>query len=158
MFTAPADDTTRLDMKKLFRFWMTGGVAVVLAALGARALAMDTRPGVSRASRYGMVETLQRIEASAARHGLAVFARASSVGSDDGRTTYVIVLESIEGGTPVLMSGPHTAPDIPLSLTVRQGLGGFAEVEIAASDWEDLPMQVSRDLASLPELVEEAVG
>jgi uncharacterized protein (DUF302 family) len=145
-------------MKKLFRFWMTGGVAVVLAALGARAMAMEPRSGVLRSSRYGLVETLQRIEASAARHGLAVFARSSSVGVADGRTSYVIVLESIEGGTPVLMDGPHAAPDIPLSLTVRQGDGGLAEVEIAASDWEDLPVEVTRDLASLPGLVDEAVG
>ncbi|MDB5819666.1 MAG: hypothetical protein JWQ11_3306 [Rhizobacter sp.] len=145
-------------MRKLFRFWMTGGVAVVLAALGARAMAMDTRPGVSRASRYGMIETMQRIEASAARHGLAVFARSHAVAQADGRMAYVIVLESIEGGTPVLMEGPHAAPDLPLSLTVRQGAGGLAEVVIEASDWEDLPHQVTRDLASLPGLVDEAVG
>jgi uncharacterized protein (DUF302 family) len=144
-------------MRKLFRFWMTGGVAVVLAALGGRAMALEDKPGISRSSRYSVVETMQRIEASAARHGLSVFARSGGFAQLDGGVTHIIVLESSQGGTPVVMEGPHTAPDLPLCVTIRRGVAGLTEVLISSADWEGLPQQVTRDLESLPEVVDEAL-
>ena len=50
------------------RFWRTGAIAVVMAALGGARI-VQAAPMESRISRYGVTQTAERIEASARRHG-----------------------------------------------------------------------------------------
>ena len=52
-------------MPRPFRFWMTGCVAVVLAAVGGTRVVAAERSLQSTNSRYGVVETVERIEACA---------------------------------------------------------------------------------------------
>jgi uncharacterized protein (DUF302 family) len=147
-------------MKHPFRFWMTGSVAVVMAALGVgrSALAQD-RHALSQSSRFRVVETVQRIEACAQRHGLSVFTRlapgVNAQGAHDEFT--LIVFESAAGGTPVLMEGPGSQPEVPLAIWVRAHPTGGAEVLFAGSDWDDLPASVRRDLTELPIMVADAL-
>ena len=157
-------------MKNPFRFWMTGGAAMILAALsGTRAMGAEDRPVHSRVSRYGVQETVNRIEASALRHGLPVMARLQPPPQISGRTEresaetlLVIVLESLQGGTPVSMDGPNCMPALLLSVTVRQGRSGATEVWFTDSVFDELPdgmtPEVRHDLADLPLVVEEALA
>ncbi|HUG26078.1 hypothetical protein [Piscinibacter sp.] len=147
-------------MKQPFRFWMTGSVAVVMAALGMgrSALASDRHP-LSQSSRFRLTETVERIEACAAKHGLSVFARLGVDAEPQGeRAEYtLIVFESSAGGTPVLMEGPRSQPEVPLTVCVRRDPSGLTEVLFAGSDWDDLPPTVARDLTELPMLVADAL-
>ena len=144
-------------MKHPFRFWMTGSVAVVMAALGiGRGAVASERHPLSQSSRYRVLETVQRIEACAQRHGLSVFTR---VGGDPARDEFVlIVFASAAGGTPVLMEGPQSHPELPLSVEVRADAAGGAEVLFGASDWDDLPPALARDMTELPMLVADALS
>jgi hypothetical protein len=145
-------------MKHPFRFWMTGSAAVVMAALGiGRSAVAHERHPLSQSSRFRVLETVERIEASAERHGLSVFTRVGSEG-DAGREEFMrIVFASSAGGTPVLMEGPRSQPELPLTVAVRADPTGGAEVLFAGFDWDDLPANVARDLTELPMLVADAL-
>jgi hypothetical protein len=156
-------------MKSPFRFWMTGGAAMILAALsgGTRAVGMDEQPSQTRLSRFGVEETVSRIEASALRHGLTVLARLqqsalSRAERELSLPELVIVLESSQGGTPVSMDRPNGAPALLLSVTVRQGQGGVTEVWFSDTTFDDYPEgmtpEVLHDLADLPTVVDEALS
>ena len=157
-------------MKNPFRFWMTGGVAMILAALGggSRAVALDDRPVHTRVSRYSVQETVSRIEASALRHGLPVLARlqqspaSRAERGEDDEPRLVIVLESSQGGTPVSQDRADGPPALWLSVVVRRGQGGRTEVWFTDGARDDLPdsmpPEVRHDLADLPVVVDEALA
>ena len=151
------------------RFWMTGAVAVVAASLGGgrSALAEENRHTSTRASRFNVAETVQRLEASVHRRGLGVFACIAQPG--DGvwasQSTLVVVIESSQGGTPVLMRGDGLASesDVPLSLVVRAVSDDQSEVSFPTDfgqweDWQDLPQELAADLAQLPKVVADALA
>lgn len=151
-------------MKNPFRFWMTGGAAMILAALsGARALGAEERPALTRVSRYGVEETVSRIAASAQRHGLPVLARLQQTATDrQSESRLVIVLESSQGGTPVAMDAAYSQPSLLLSVVVQRGANGVTEVLLLEGSFDDLPEGMSEavrhDLEDLPLVVEEALA
>ena len=153
-------------MKSPFRFWMTGGAAMILAALsGTRALASEPRLTVTHVSRFSVAETVLRIEATAVRHGLPVLARLRQPTQDPLESRLVIVLESSQGGTPVLMDTPNARPGLLLSVIVQATLDGTIEVllpEDALTALADLPDQLTpelrHDLADLPLVLDEALA
>jgi uncharacterized protein (DUF302 family) len=145
-------------------------VAVVAASLGgARNAAAEERHTLTRSSRFSVAETVQRLEASVHRRGRSVFAcfeQARGASHDAGdESTLVVVLESLQGGTPVLMrgDGERTQSDIPLSLIVRPLSDGASEVIFPTDfgQWEDwqelLPQDLAADIAQLPSLVADAL-
>ncbi len=147
-------------MKYPFRFWMTGSVAVVMAALGVgRSTLAGERYPLTQSSRYRVTETVERIEASALRHGLSVFTRLEPASSqtDGACDSVMIVFACAAGGTPVLMEGPRSQPEVPLAVAVRPDATGGAEVVFNGSDWEGLPPMVTRNLTELPILVADAL-
>lgn len=143
-------------LRKPHRLWMTGSFAVVMAALGPAQDRISTKR-VFRQSPYGLHETVQRLEAEARHQGLSVLAE-----TDDAQP--VIVLGSSIGGTPVVMDRANSRPDVPLSVGVRERVGGGVEVLLADaaeerdSDWADLPSEVTHDLAALPGWVDRALS
>jgi len=148
-------------MKHPFRFWMTGSVAVVMAALGmGRGALANERHPLSQFSRFRVTETVQRIEACAHKHGLMVFTRVAPASQPYGERdefTLIVFASSAGDGTPVLMEGPESQPEVPLAVAVRADPAGGAEVLFAGSDWDDLPANVARDLTELPLMVADAL-
>ena len=150
-----------LETQRPFRLWMTGSLAVVMAALVPMRDVSDSDRShlmrVLRHSRFDVNETLLRIEQSARLHGLSVLARM-------GGSRPVIVLASSVGGTLVVMDGATSVLDVPLSVMVRAGEQGGADVLIASASpagrerWLDLPSAVVDDLAALPGVVDRALG
>jgi hypothetical protein len=149
------------------RFWMTGAVAVVAASIGGgrNVFAEEHRHTSTRSSRYSVAETVQRLEASVHRRGLGVFACIAQPGASASQSTLVVVLESSQGGTPVLMrgDGPSSESDVPLSLIVRPISDDASEVIFPTDfgqweDWHDLPQELAAELAELPAVVADALA
>lgn len=150
-----------LKARRPFRLWMTGSLAVVMAAMiplrGAAEAERSHAMRLLRHSPFGVSETLQRIERAACDQGLSVLARVSG-------SPPALVLASSIGGTLVVMDDADSRPAVPLSLMVRAVPGGGADVLIAAapgegaaSDWSELPPSVADDLRALPGVVERAL-
>jgi hypothetical protein len=141
-----------LQLRRPFRLWMTGSIAVVMAAVMPIRSASERSPlmRLLRHSHYGVQETLQRLEASARDQGLPVLMSLPGERS-------VLVLSSSVGGTPVVMQHADSSPAMPLSLMVREARAGGADVLVADSGWLDLPETVAGELASLPRLVDRAL-
>jgi len=154
-------------MKNPLRVWRTGALAVVMAALGQAGSAAgrsgaEDRHSVRLHSPYGVAETVLRIEASAREHGMAVFARfeqgARAAPAASGAATQVIVLESSQGGTPVMMGDTPPRMEVPLSVLVRRAGAGGTEVLIGTRpDWEAIPLALASDLAELNVVVVDAL-
>jgi uncharacterized protein (DUF302 family) len=151
----------RLDTRFPYRVWMTGSIAVVMAALWTlRGLPDDdkTRRVLRHSSPYSVSETVLRIEAAAAERGLAVLL-SEAVG-----TTPVIVLASAAGGTPVLMGGPDGATAVPMAMQVRSDGSGRAEVWVPDAQpligrmSAELPAEVAAELAALPAWLDRALS
>lgn len=147
-------------LRKPWRFWMTGSLAVVMAAVvSGRGSVEDGRQNnprrVVRHSPFGVDETVLRIEAVARQAGQGVIARV------DGEAL-VIVLASSIGGTPVTMAGEGARPDVPLSVQVRRAAGGGADVLLASPAQmllgDGVPARVAEELAALPALLDRALG
>jgi uncharacterized protein (DUF302 family) len=158
---SPAGVLAPVETRRPFRLWMTGSLAVVMAALmPVRDVSPSERGQLMRLlrhSQFGVRETVQRIEASVRDEGLSVLALL-------GGERPVLVLASRVGGTPVVMQNADSRPAMPLSLMISEGRGGGADVLVAsfagapvASGWADLPDAVVADLAALPMLVERAL-
>lgn len=161
----PRADRRRLSkpqVRRPLRLWMTGSIAVVMAALMPSRASAESEQyethRVLRHSRYGVTETVQRIEAAALSQGLSVLARLATSPHS------VIVFESSVGGTLVVMDESNARVEIPFSLQVRESADGGADVflatlaEAATGQWQDVPERVVADLALLPELIDRAVS
>ena len=116
--------TLLVERRHPFRLWMTGSVAVAMAAImPIRDASQTERQQLMRLLRHthlGVNETIQRLEASARDHGLSVLAMVRGERS-------VMVLGSSVGGTPVVMEEADSVPSMPLSLMVREGMSGGAD-------------------------------
>lgn len=142
------------------RWWRTGTLAVVMAALRqaeAPARPPQGAPGERswRRSPFDVADTALRIEGSAQRRGMPVVAR-----SLRGAGARLIVLASAQGGTPVLMH--RDAPghiELPLGVLVRQARDGLAEVVSGvATHWLRMPHALAQDLAELEAALGDALS
>ncbi len=151
-----------IKARRPFRLWMTGSLAVVMAAMiPLRGASEDERHHAMKLlghSRFDVSETLQRIESAARDRGLSVLARL------EGAPPMLVLASSI-GGTLVVMNDADSPPAMPLSLMVSAAADGGADVLVAAaagqggaSDWSELPRSVADDLRALPGVIERALG
>ena len=143
-------------LRRPFRLWMTGSIAVVMAAMTPLRSASETDRNQAmrllRHSPYDVGETLQRLELAARAHGLSVLARVPG-------TSPVLVLAASMGGTLVVMHDADSRPAMPLGLMVSAASDGGADVRVAEaerSDWSELPPSVVADLRALPDVVDSA--
>ena len=147
--------TLFVERRHPFRLWMTGSVAVLMAAImPIRDASQTERQHLMRLLRHthlGVNETILRLEASARDQGLSVLAMVRGERS-------VMVLGSSVGGTPIVMEEADSVPSMPLSLMVREGMSGGADVlASAAQSWLELPAEVASELAALPQFVDRAL-
>jgi hypothetical protein len=151
---------TLRSARRPVQVWMTGSIAVVMAAMvqlrgETDADSANERPRrVALASPYGVAETVLRIEAEAAQRGLQVLWR-------DARGDVLLVLASAAGVTPVAFDGE--AAQAPLALHVLPGADGAARVLLPAASGvlagalRSVSPQAADELAQLPALVERAL-
>ena len=158
---SPAGVISPAEPRRPFRWWMTGSLAVVMAAM---VPLRDVPPSgrgqalrLLRHSRFDVAETLARLEVAARDRGLTVLARFAG-------TRPVLVLASAGGGTWAVMSQADSRPTVPMSLMVSASGDGGADVMVGAdegsetsADWSGLPAAVTDDLDALPGVVERAL-
>lgn len=77
---------------------------------------------VSRASKFGVEETLSKIETAARARGLMIFARIDHSGEAQKAglsmpETKLIILGDPKGGTPLMLAAPGSAIDLPLKVS-----------------------------------------
>ena len=158
---APAGVMLPQQMRRPFRLWMTGSLAVVMAAMIPLRGASETERGhamrLLRHSRFSVDETLQRIQFAARERGLSVLAMVPGAPP-------VLVLASSIGGTLAVMRHADSHPAMPMSMMVRAAGDGGADVLVAAEHdgdalhgWPELPPAVAEDLQALPGVVERAL-
>lgn len=147
------------------RLWMTGCVAVVMAAMGsnlARAKPEQTHDRTGRhalVSPYDVEETVSKIEAAASSHGLVVFAKRAC-----GEPCQATLVLGFSGGvTPVLMGEHATDIELPLQIDVVKAVDGRTEVRFH-EPWTWLegaegsaPAEL-RAIQPLPDLLQRALS
>lgn len=147
-----------------WRYWVTGCMAVVMLSLTeARAQSSGL---ITRASRFSVKETLQRIEEVATARGLTIFARIDHAGEASRagqamRPTQLLVLGNPKGGTPVMQAAPSAAIDLPLKVLVAERADGTTEVTINDSRWladrHGVPSDLVKNVSALPGLLDAAL-
>jgi uncharacterized protein (DUF302 family) len=80
---------------------------------------------ISKASKYSVAETLDRVEEVLREKGIRVFARVDHSGEAEKvglkmRPTQLLIFGSPKGGTPVMVAAPTAAIDLPLKALAWQ--------------------------------------
>ncbi|HWP18842.1 MAG TPA: hypothetical protein VNO84_06920 [Burkholderiaceae bacterium] len=110
------------------RIWLTGCLAVVMAAVSAEfARAQIERQLTARHSRYSAGETLRKLESAARGSGYTVFAKVAAPAQEVPDST-ALVLALPEGLTPVVVDEQDRCIDAPLAIVVVPLPDGQAEV------------------------------
>jgi hypothetical protein len=145
-------------MKKAWRYWLTGGLAAVLAA----SVQADDTPDELRArhSRYSVGETVHRIEDHAREQGLPVFIKLAK--GADGASSTLVVLGCDSDHTPVAQALPDGPVEMPLTLRIAPTPRGGAEVRFTDTRWleahPDAPGELPALLQRMGSIVDAAVG
>lgn len=148
-------------MQESWRFWLTGGVAAVLAAASQRPAAR-----ASRRSRYSLKETTDRLEQQARKLGLDVFARLSPPSRGTRRRVpddaLLLVLGVDAAHTLVVQSTADAGLDLPLTVRIERQSDGDTRVEFSDSTWladcRELPADLAHQVSALPRLVDAALS
>lgn len=116
------------------RMWLTGCLAVVMAAVSSElARAQLDRPSSGRLSRYSPDETLRKLESAARGSGYSVLAKVDAP-ARTAATGTALVLGLPEGLTPVVVDEQRHRLDAPLALVVLPRPDGRAEVRMGTAD------------------------
>ena len=120
----------------------------------------------SKLSAHPVAETMQRIEETARRKGLTVFARIDHGGGarDVGlmmQEEQVIVFGDPRAGTPLMVARPLVGLELPLRVLVWQDPRGRVWVSYNESAFIaqrcGLPDGLEKNIASVPTLIDEAL-
>ncbi|GIX25170.1 MULTISPECIES: hypothetical protein [Caldimonas] len=154
-----------LHRRAPLRLWMTGCVAVVMAALSSPLARGKTEDAVDRPGRHALVspydvdETVSKIEAAASSHGLVVFAK--RIPPECPGATLVLGLSG--GVTPVVMDDGSREIELPWQIDVVRASDGRTEVRFHDPwPWSDMvadaPPDALRAIGPLPALLQSALG
>jgi uncharacterized protein (DUF302 family) len=111
---------------------------LLLMLAGGTAMAADGL--VTIPSREGPAETLKRLEASIASHGMTLFARIDhAAGAKDAglelRPTEVVIFGSAKAGTPLMLMSQTVGIDLPLKMLVWQDASGQTSISYNDPAW-----------------------
>lgn len=128
----------------------------------------ENTPGVvSLRSAYPFAETLERLRATFAAHGLEVFA---SVDHQAGAAavglamppTVLLIFGNAKAGTPLMLARPLAALDLPLKALVSEPVPGTVTVSFNTPQYlverHALPHELAANLAPAGRLITQALG
>lgn len=129
---------------------------------------METAPGIdSVESRFGMEETVARLEAAVAGKGLEMFAKidhqagAARVGLRM-QSAHVLIFGQAKAGTPLMVARPLLALDLPLKVLVWQDVEQRVWVSYNTPEFltqrHALPKELARNIAGVEPLVKGALA
>jgi uncharacterized protein (DUF302 family) len=127
---------------------------------------MQSNGLLRRVSKYPVDETVQRLKAAVAHHGLQLFALIDHSGEAEKvglkmRPTKLLIFGSPKGGTPVMVASPSLAIDLPLKILVAEDEAG--EVWITYNDplylqqRHGIPGELVNNIAGVGALAAESV-
>jgi uncharacterized protein (DUF302 family) len=122
---------------------------------------------VSKASRYSVPETLDRLEAVLRAKGVTIFARVDHGGEAEKvgmkmPPTQLLIFGNPKGGTPVMLASPSAAIDLPLKALAREDDHG--KVWLSYQDPEyfrnrfDLSPEVVAPLGGIVGLIDQVLS
>jgi uncharacterized protein (DUF302 family) len=118
------------------------------------------------ASKYGVDETVKRLESVLAERGVRVFAVIDHSGEAEKvgmkmRPTKVVIFGSPKGGTPLMLASPSLAIDLPLKALVAEDDGGKVWVSYNSPEYlqqrHGVPEDLIKNIAVVGPLVAKAV-
>jgi uncharacterized protein (DUF302 family) len=121
---------------------------------------------VTRSSRYGFTETLDRLEGALQRRQLEIFARFDHTGAArrvglSMPDTQVVVFGSPKAGTPLMLASPSVALELPLRILVAD-VGGHALVTYLSpaslADRFGVPVDLVKNIAGIDRIIDEVVA
>jgi uncharacterized protein (DUF302 family) len=106
---------------------------------------------VHLASRYSVPETLQRLEALLKAKGITVFCRVDHSGEAEKaglkmNPTQLLIFGSPKAGTPLMVSSPTLAIDLPLKALIWEDAGGKVWVSYNSPEYLQTRHNISDDL------------
>ena len=118
------------------------------------------------ASKYGVEETVRRLESVLAERGVRVFALIDHSGEAEKvgmkmRATKLVIFGNPKGGTPVMVAAPTVAIDLPLKALVSEDEGGKVWVSYNSPEYlqqrHGVPEELMKNIAVAGALVAKAV-
>lgn len=119
------------------------------------------------AAARGVDETMDRLESSAKKRGLTVFARinfakdAAAAGLSM-LPTQLLILGSPDAGTPLMLAAPGTALDLPLKVLAWQDPANRCWVSFNTAEYlqqrHGFPAGLIANIAGLEKLVQAAIA
>jgi len=121
---------------------------------------------VQVASKYGVEETVKRLESVLAERGVRVFAVIDHSGEAEKvgmkmRPTKLVIFGNPKGGTPLMVAAPSLAIDLPLKALVWEDEGGKVWVSYNSTEYlqqrHGVPEELIKNIAVAGALVAKAV-
>jgi uncharacterized protein (DUF302 family) len=121
---------------------------------------------VQVASKYGVDETVKRLESVLAERGVRVFALIDHSGEAEKvgmkmRPTKVVIFGNPKGGTPLMVAAPSLAIDLPLKALVAEDEAGKVWVTYNSPEYlqqrHGVPEELIKNIAVTGALVAKAV-
>jgi len=118
------------------------------------------------ASKYGVEETVRRLESVLAERGVRVFALIDHSGEAEKvgmkmRATKLVIFGNPKGGTPVMVAAPTVAIDLPLKALVTEDESGKVWVSYNSPEYlqqrHGVPEELMKNIAVAGALVAKAV-
>jgi len=121
---------------------------------------------VTKASRFPVQETLDRLEGIIRARGLSIFTVVDHSGEAEKvglkmQETKLIIFGSPKAGTPLMISSPLIALDLPLKVLVWKDNGGrvlvsYNSVSYLANRY-NLPSDLAKNIAGIDNIVDTAL-
>jgi uncharacterized protein (DUF302 family) len=118
------------------------------------------------ASKYGVDETVKRLENVLAERGVRVFALIDHSGEAEKagmkmRPTKLVIFGNPKSGTPLMVAAPSLAIDLPLKALVAEDEGGKIWVSYNSPEYlqqrHGVPEELIKNIAVVGALVAKAV-
>jgi uncharacterized protein (DUF302 family) len=118
-------------------------------------------------SRYGVAETIDRVDAAVKAQGMTVFARVDHAGEAARvglamRPTQLLIFGNPRGGTPIMVARPTAAIDLPLKALAWEDEDGKVWLTYNTvgllNERHGVPADLEAKLAPAGTLLERTVG
>ena len=127
---------------------------------------LDDKGMVHRSSSHSVPDTLQRLEAALAKRGIPVLVRidhsgaAAAVGLEM-RPTELLIFGNARAGTPLMLSAPTVALDLPLKALLWEDAQGKVWVSYNTPEYlqerHGFAAELNANVAGIRAIVDEAI-
>jgi len=127
---------------------------------------LDDKGMVHRSSPHSAPETLQRLESALAKREIPVLARIDHSGAAAAvglqmKPTELLIFGNPKAGTPLMLSAPTVALDLPLKALVWEDAEGKVWVSYSSAEYlqerHGFAVELKTNIAGIRAIVDEAI-